>query len=482
MDEKQLQHCISRLNSGVPLLGKGWRHAAAMELTASRDPKVVPHLVAALDSADADVRQIVRDALLKLEPGAQADALCATWASSRSTQAGEILRQNKLVASQPLELRTLTACWAGTVQVSTSNDVAQVAALLKDRQPEIRTAAGTALRSLQRTSLQSALCELAISQPDGQIAGLCKESGYVPTDDERACLYLFITRQLDAFFERDADFAHLYPAYEHADSTLKERIMEIVQTGDIRCRGFFGRRKPLSECKDDEIAITIRSARSYLEWDTLWGLFKELPLRLSEEIPGWLRAAGWRPTDEDESVLFDAVCQLQQAAISGASTVTAGEPSAIDRWIDSGKSGELAKLESTQLMQRLSAAPPPEGVQIVGALALKIKPGSEEARQVAQNEHWLVRLAAYAVGLWSGDASQDPNYWVRELASAASVMDLWPARRTPGLLREMQNLPTEAFSGRLGTQRRIVMELIAYSLDRAIYVRQRQEGVIFTRQ
>jgi len=133
-------------------------------------------------------------------------------------------------------------------------------------------------------------------------------------------------------------------------------------------------------------------------------------------------------------------------------------------------------------MQRLAVAAPHDAVQVVGALAGKIKPGSQEARLVAQSEHWLVRLAACAVGLWSGDTSADPNYWVRELAAAASVMDLWPERRTPGVLREMQSLPRDAFTGRLGSKRRIVMELIAFSLDRASWVRQRQEGIILTRQ
>jgi hypothetical protein len=130
-----------------------------------------------------------------------------------------------------------------------------------------------------------------------------------------------------------------------------------------------------------------------------------------------------------------------------ASAAEPGELSIIDAWIETGRTGEMASTEPHLLLQRLKSSSPPESVKIVGALAGRVWVGSPEANVLLQNEHWMVRFAACAVGLGSRIEADEPNHWVRELGAAKAAVgkDLVRASSAPTdtLLRPAQEAPAQ---------------------------------------
>ncbi|MFC1806602.1 formylglycine-generating enzyme family protein, partial [Planctomycetota bacterium] len=91
------------------------------------------------------------------------------------------------------------------------------------------------------------LCELAIQDPGGRAARICIKAGMVPSLYARACLFLFVTRQLDEYFLRDPDFSCLREEFARAGPALQKRVMQVLRS-DERCSAeFFGRPQPPHE-------------------------------------------------------------------------------------------------------------------------------------------------------------------------------------------------------------------------------------------
>jgi hypothetical protein len=333
---------------------------------------------------------------------------------------------------------------------------------LGDRDEQVRASADAALRGLTARDAVDALCDIAIQAPTQAAARICSEARKRPSDPEKACLLLFVTRQLEEYFREDFEFQNLRAAYDRAGDEVRAHVMEVVRSGDRRCLGFFGRRKRLVECNDEEIRLAVDSGLRHRDWPRLFQAFQEMPLRYGFPLLEEFRKSGWEPEQEDQRALFRAV--LSESA--GQALPKAEETSSLfDRWLAEGRSGELSRLPAADLQQRLGAAAPPEGVKLAAALAGKAQPGSPAARAVQRHAHWLVRLAGYAAGLCQADLRQDSvpddNYWVRELVRD-SVLDFWPARATPADLDQLNAAPREAFTGRYGAVRRVLRLLLAY--------------------
>jgi hypothetical protein len=101
----------------------------------------------------------------------------------------------------------------------------------------------TALRAVTSAAAVDALCEEALRSPGRTAEMICLERGLRPSDPERACLFLFLTGQLDAYFEQDFEFQGLRLEYDRADAPIQARVLRGLRGGDARCLGFFGSRK-----------------------------------------------------------------------------------------------------------------------------------------------------------------------------------------------------------------------------------------------
>ena len=105
---------------------------------------------------------------------------------------------------------------------------------------------------------------------------------------------------------------------------------------------------------------------------------------------------------------------------------------------------------------------------IVGALAAKKQVGEATIKAVRESPHWLVRLAGHASGMTPSslteDTVQDPNYWITELASAAGVLEFWPGKATPADLERLSAAPAEAWTGKLGSARKVLRTIMAHRI------------------
>jgi hypothetical protein len=344
---------------------------------------------------------------------------------------------------------------------------------LSAKDVQVHAAADTALRALKPGAACDVLCEEALCDLSGPAAKLCIESDKRPSNPERLCLFLFVTHQLDAYFKEDFEFQSLRLEYERANSALQTQVMEVVRSGDRRCLGFFGSKKPLTECKESEIRLAIESAVRHQDWAGLFQAFLDLPLKYGFPLIEVFRKSGWTPSQPElcsvlTQVLKDAEGQVLPAPDAKATS------SVFTKWLEQGRTGELAGMTTDALIQRLSNATPPEGVAIVGALRGKITADSQQAQTIMSSQHWLVRLAGHAIELtgtidkvndsnyWISEL--DSNYWISELASVIGIINLWPARATPDDLESLKKSPPEAWAGKQGAARRVLQTLLRYRI------------------
>jgi hypothetical protein len=344
---------------------------------------------------------------------------------------------------------------------------------LSAKDAQVRDTADVALRALKPGASCDVLCEEALCDLSGPAAKLCIESDKRPSNPERLCLFLFVTHQLDAYFKEDFEFQSLRLEYERANSALQTQVMEVVRSGDRRCLGFFGSKKPLTECKESEIRLAIESAVRHQDWAGLFQAFLDLPLKYGFPLIEVFRKSGWTPSQPElcsvlTQVLKDAEGQVLPAPDAKATS------SVFTKWLEQGRTGELAGMTTDALIQRLSNATPPEGVAIVGALRGKITADSQQAQTIMSSQHWLVRLAGHAIELtgtidkvndsnyWISEL--DSNYWISELASVIGIINLWPARATPDDLESLKKSPPEAWAGKQGAARRVLQTLLRYRI------------------
>jgi len=279
-------------------------------------------------------------------------------------------------------------------------------------------------------------------------------------------MFLVVTRQLDAYEKEDFEFQHLRPAYERASPVVRRHVMEVYRTGDVRLRGFIaGARgtKPLKDCTPSEIEHFIETHAGRQDWPKLFGGFLDLPLEYGLPLLDRFRVSGWEPDQPDLRSLYrEALAETDAQPAPKKSDATS---SVFARWLQDGAAMNAGSEE--ELLTRLAAATPPDGVKLVAALAKHPRLSDKAVQAVRTNAHWLVRLAGYAVGLpmrITESSAQDPNYWVRELAQAEGVLKVWPANATPADLEQLDGVPSEATVGRLGATRRVLRLLIAYRI------------------
>jgi hypothetical protein len=463
------------LKADFPLIGALRKRGAAKTLAARRsDPQVISLLVEALLCGDEQAATTARSALMDLTAPAAIDALCGLWAKERNDQLGQIIVEKDYIAGEPPRLQALSALKCGhRIKADHAAAAKLLGGLLADPDDTVRSGANQALRAVPRGPAQDALCELAIRDPDCAAARICIESGYRPSDQERACLFLFVTRQLDAYFQEDFEFQNLRPQYDRADEHIRELVMAVVRMGDRRCLPFIMRpRKALAECNDQEIKLAIHSCLRHKDWNRLFAACLDLPLKYSFPALQHLHTCGWEPEKPELKSLFKQIARDSQGQELPAPRPVSATSSVFEKWLAEGRSGEFASASEPDLLNRLKEAAPPQGVSIVAALAAKGSLSPTAAEAVAKNEHWLVRLASLATGLTTDivhDAPHDSNYWINELAGTAGVLEFWPGKATPSDLERLSQAPPEAFAGKLGGVRKVLRTVMGHRVTTGVF-------------
>ena len=355
--------------------------------------------------------------------------------------------------------------------------------LFESHRKENSAWAAQVLSSLQTPTARDTLCEAALGRPRGGGATVAMATGYQPTDPERACVFLFVTRQLDRYFEEDFEFQNLRLEYDRAEPELRAHILSVLRSGDSRCLGFFGARKKLSECSSREIMLALQSFRKHGDHARLFRSFLELPLKYGLPILGELAATGWEPDDAvEKSLLKQALAERRGHAYPPPRGDP--EPGAwVAQQLRAGSTSETVRgLTEEELIERLGTASPTDGVVLVGAIAARPVFSLQAAKLLEQSPHWMIRFAAASSGIFadlSRDEWSDENFWVRANAPKVPVLEFWPQRATPAHLEALTEARPAAWQGALGAARKVLHLLLAYRITTGQFDALVVEGDVF---
>ena len=449
--------------SAPPLIRVRSAFQAGREREILNEPEAAGVLITIAEGTDAEEARRAAGCLRLIQAQEAVNLLCQRWADTRHPVLGELMEQGNFVADAPPELHALSALKTGvaTRLAEMPGGVGLLAGALSDPDPAVARRADTLLSSLERPENRGALCALAVEDPSGAASALCLREGYRPADPEDCCLYLFVTRQFDAYFAEDYEFQNLRQAYDRAPEPVRDLVRALVNSGDLRCMGFFGARKRLPDCTDQEIHIALDSAVRHGDWPRVFQAMLELPLDFTLPLMADLAESGWRPADPDRAALLDRITRD-----TGVDAAAAAQSGPLAAWLADGAGPELAAVPAGELLLRLRAADPPEAVRIAAALAAQEAGGAADA--VAAHPHWLVRLAGYLLGLTPLDPGTPPPHepvlFSRLLLGSRPLMEFWPAHATPADLDALRRAPAETRLGAAGRVRRILEALLTFRI------------------
>jgi hypothetical protein len=279
----------------------------------------VPALLESCQDSQPQLAALARASLLKLKKQPAIDALCALWVKSRLPWLESAILQAGYQASQPVEVRVLSALKNGAGQWLRQQDAEIVPALLKacqDGDTQIANLAQQAAASLENQAAREAVCRQVIAKEDPNARRVADLGGYLPEDLHQRAVYLFITEQWQAYQALDFDHRLLRSAYEAAGTELRRRMME-----KIRAAGrsdlltvITGRdlRNRLAVLAPDEANFIVQMLAENQEWAALWGKALELSPAVSQRILQILTQNGWHPSTSDENRLYEELACLAE--------------------------------------------------------------------------------------------------------------------------------------------------------------------------
>ena len=332
---------------------------------------------------------------------------------------------------------------------------------------EISRRADQVLRQLEPGEACDALCDLAIREPKGDAARMCVEQRFRHTNPRQNALLLFVTEQLEEYFQEDYKFQELRPAYDSADDAVWQHVLGIVRGGDRRCAAFFSTKsKSLLESSDHEIQLALDNFMEHENYSELFQACLQLPLKYGVRVLESLSKTNWQPDDPQLQSLYKELIR----EVAGTELPPPREPSAesslFERWLVEGRA--MTGQSVSDLQGLLNGDSPIEGVKAVGALASKGVVSEEVRSAIANSKHWLVRLAGHATGASADitrDNVDDHNLWIQDLAATEDVLEFCPSKAKPEDLERLNQAPREAFAGRLGGVRRALRCLMVYQVD-----------------
>lgn len=420
-----------------PLLSAPFRrHAVAALARNLGHCDALRQLVHALRAPSADVRERTESVLRALSNAPAIDALCAAWNSTRDGHLAAIVAQCGYVASQPAELRVLSAIYVGRLDDLRTEAGASMPALiaaLQDCDPKIAAATESVLRSLAQSG-RDALIDFALLDADDpsreRAIAIVEQCGYRHSDDGRWFLHLAATGRFEQYLAEDFEFQRLRAEFRAAPAPLQHRIRAaITRTGDPRMAGLFAagchtRTREAITAEDAELLTHICERNR--QWPELFQWLRWFPgAQLGPAVKA-LAASGWQPAEEADAALFAKLTTIagELGVNVNATVLLAGDNPVLRRWLSSGPNGspELLRARLTE------GTPPPEQIAALGALHKAGVLTVDDLARAISSPHWLVRLAALALGAPAN--SEEPVHWVRVAfdARAAQALKPWQVR------------------------------------------------------
>ncbi len=164
MNSKRLSKLTNQLYNKVPLIGVFFQRRAARALAEDASPKACAALAHALAQyRDPKVLQIAEGSIEKLSSQSSINEFCKVWADTRHERLEQILLDHNWIATDPPEIKALTALKLGCfepVLTASANIIPPLVQACSDTDHEIASGAKNCLTQLQKPDAIDALCSL----------------------------------------------------------------------------------------------------------------------------------------------------------------------------------------------------------------------------------------------------------------------------------------------------------------------------------
>ncbi len=282
-------------------------------------PEMVAPLIASLQDGDPAIAVEARRCLPLLQNEAAINLVCQGWRQTRSPVLAEIIREGKMVAARPIELRLMTALIIGRSEIARKippEGIPILWDLANDNDPQLAQAARDALISLEDPAAQAAFCMLAVNQNLPRALELALSAGYRPAKPEQLALFLFQAGLWPEYDSLDFDNRLMQAAYETAQPALRQRIAGQVQrlgkSAYLSILAGIDFRSNTSQLSTDEIRLLVELLLENHEWTRLWSLVHLVPLRWGIRILQAFPVEGWKPDNPAEVEEYIRLTHLAQ--------------------------------------------------------------------------------------------------------------------------------------------------------------------------
>jgi hypothetical protein len=472
----------------TPILALPFRRRAVKRLAYWRlMPATIPHLMAALESPDARVRQTATQALGALrENPVCVDALCATWAKERNATLGKLVAECRYQATAPVQLRVLSGLQAGRLEELAREGAEAVPPLVAALGEKDKALAAGARRVLETFASADALVDSADALVDyalNQAAGaallpLINSRGYRHSIEGRWFLYLALAGRFDDYLASDFEFQTLRAEFRAAPPELQARVREaIVRSGDTRMNALFVLEKKqtlLADLSDHDAELLVKLNARNQNWEALFKFLWVLPARRIREAVAAMVKAGWQPEDADRQALFYKLAGFVDAIGEAPKVATAPVLSnpVLQQWLARGEK-EWAKQPEAELRERLKdEVPPSDQIAALGALRAQGQLTPQVLDRAGRSQQWLVRLAAAALGGQAEPVNDGGKEWFTRLQTALDAESVWglkpchvPRDGLEALQEGLARLPDRRVAGGLNLLEAVVAHYTAHDIE-----------------
>jgi WD40 repeat protein len=313
-DDKRLEKLQKQIYSTTPFVGGLLRRKAAQALASDVSLQATQLLAEVVTrSNDETVLATAISALRQLSNQSSMDAVCEVWASTRHNELTRLLTEGNWVASSPAQLRVLTALKVSRLDVvgNGGQEIARaLAQACEDTDRGIAEKAEIALRQLDDSEAQDAVCRVLIEQDSPVVLEVVLDTGYTPIDAHQQALFYFLTEQWENYERLDVDHEKLRLMYETAHQSVRRRVakkaqqarriewVEVVSGGQQRGR--------IGEMTNAEWETTLAILEEGKHCEQMWALAQLAPARWSSLLLQHLKSIGWKTKEAG----FDNLVEL----------------------------------------------------------------------------------------------------------------------------------------------------------------------------
>ena len=302
----------------IPVIGRCLQKKAVAALAEDASPDAVEVLSKAVISLkDEEIKEIVLDALGRLENQQCIDTFCQVWADTRHQDLTNLLVKKGWIASVPVNIKVLSALKAKQLQVVTDGGREIVEPLLnafQDKDSEIANRASECATMFDQPEYQELLCRLVIEQDHSIARQVVIKAQYAPREPSQRALFYFLTEQWDKYESLDYEHSLLQTAFEHSNEQLRQKIREqIRKAGRVEWLKVFAggnQNRRLGEMTNAEWETTLTILDSGKQWEEMWRLAQKAPAIWSKQLLQKLKQVAWIPKVEEEQKGFERLRQL----------------------------------------------------------------------------------------------------------------------------------------------------------------------------